>query len=623
MKRYAHRVGRPSFVALTLAVSLLAPFSAGTRAKADTPSGLDPGLTRTGRTLEHVIVTGGAAVAHAVHRAGGHVTATLDLVGGVAAVVRADRLAALAADPRVRAVTADRQAHFDDFSFDDSTTASLFTRTTQATGVWNQGALGEGIGVAVLDTGVSTVPDLAGRIVHGPDLSGEGTTIDNFGHGTVMAGIIAGDGHDSATRNKGAYTGVAPKAHIVAVKAAGRNGVVDVSTILQAMHWVDAYRTQFNIRVLNLSWGVHATQDPNLDPLNYAVQRLWGDGIVVVVSAGNGGPGDGTIAKPADDPVVISVGAFNGRGDLDPSNDEVPEWSSRGPTVQGVTKPDIIAPGRSLTATRSFGSQVSMNNPYARVWPSYIRGSGTSHAAAVTSGVVALLLAARPELTPDQVKELLVTTAAPIEDVDARSQGAGRIQAEDALEATPEAAPQERTATGRGWLEKSRGGAHVVTECDGVSTEISGEIDVRCAPWDPEAWTTSAWTNDSWTGVSWKGSEWNGVSWKDAAWSEASWDGVSWKGGTWTGGSWHGSAWTGASEPTSPWSGVSWKESEWAGVSWKDASWTSQGFASAGYDADPSFMTAFWGGKPPPGRHIAGEYFTPTRYHDYRDGTAD
>src|SRR5207244_37946 len=97
------------------------------------------------------------------------------------------------------------------------------------------------------------------RLVHGPDLSGEGTTIDSYGHGTVMAGIIAGDGNDSAAGSQGAYTGVAPGAHIVAIKVAGANGVVDVSTMLQAMSWIAAYKGQFNIRVLNLSWGVAST----------------------------------------------------------------------------------------------------------------------------------------------------------------------------------------------------------------------------------------------------------------------------------------------------------------------------------------------------------------------------
>jgi serine protease AprX len=569
--------------------------------------GLDPGLATTGQAPQHVIVTGTPNVADAVRRLGGQVTASLPIVSGVGAVIPAARLRSLASDPNVWSVTADRVAHLQDFVYDDSTTASNFTRTTQATSAWAAGDLGQGIGVAVIDTGVSPMADLTDRLVHGPDLSGEGTTIDTYGHGTVMAGIIAGSGSDSANLGNGAYTGVAPEAHIVAVKVAGQNGVVDVSTMLQAMTWVAAYRDEFNIRVLNLSWGVSSTQDPAIDPLDYAVERLWSDGIVVVVAAGNDGPTGRTITKPADDPVVLTVGAFNDHANTDPSDDSVPGWSSRGPTAAGVAKPDLVAPGRTLIATRSFGSYVEQTNPSALISPSYIRGSGTSEAAAVTSGVVALLLEARPDLTPDQVKDVLTATASPIGTIGQMTQGAGRIQLVAALGAVPTAPPQPLTATGLGSLEASRGGEDVTADCNGVSTVITGEMDVQCNPWEPQAWTSAPWNGDAWTGVSWKGAEWDGVSWKDVAWSDATWDGVSWKGGTWTSDSWQGSSsWDGATGST--WTGVSWKGATWAGVSWKDASWTGTSWTST-----DDFLTAFWGSAPAPGRYVYGEPYTPLR----------
>jgi serine protease AprX len=518
-------------------------------------------------------------------------------------LVRADKLRTLASMPGVRAVTANRLAHFSDITFDDSSTASQFARSTQATQAWANGNIGDGVGVAVLDTGVSPMPDIRDRLAHGPDLSGEGSVIDTYGHGTVMAGIIAGDGSDSDARSDGAYTGVAPGAHIVAVKVAGENGVVDVSTILQAMHWIDAYRTQFNIRVLNLSWGVDSTQSPVLDPLNYAVERLWGDGIVVVVAAGNDGPSWGTITKPGDDPVVITVGALNAKGDTNPSNDAIPDWSSRGPTAAGLAKPDLVAPGRTLVAQRSYGSNVELNNSAGWVAPSYIKGSGTSQATAVTAGVAALLLAARPDLTPDQVKEVLVASAAPLNNTSRYEQGAGRVQLADALAETPDDVPQVRPALGLGLLEASRAGIDVLTDCLGfLEVPITGERDVRCQPWNPQAWTDSQWTGDAWTGVSWKGAEWDGVSWKDTGWSDAEWDGVSWKGGTWTSDSWQSASWTGSADPEGPWTGVSWKGSTWNGVSWKDAQWTSG-------DGD-EFQTAWWGVDPPPGKHVAGEKYT-------------
>src|SRR3712207_4023814 len=143
------------------------------------------------------------------------------------------------------------------------------------------------------------------------------------------------------------------------------------------MHWISAYRADLNIRVLNLSWGTSSTQSPNVDPLNYAVQRLWQEGIVVVVAAGNSGPNAGKIMKPGDDPMVLTVGAFDDKQNAAPADDAIAAWSSRGPTAAGLAKPDIIAPGRFVIASRSLGSKVEVENPKALQAPSYIRGSGT------------------------------------------------------------------------------------------------------------------------------------------------------------------------------------------------------------------------------------------------------
>ena len=571
---------------------------------------LDPGLALTGPDAP-VIVTGGAGTGRAVREAGGRVLADLPLVGGVSAVVPAARLRSLADAADVDAVTADRQGRFVDFAWDDLPTASTFTRTVQATQSWTRGTYGKGVGVAVLDTGVSPMPDLADRLVHGPDLSGEGTLVDSYGHGTVMAGLIAGNGAASATRAGGAFPGVAPAAHLVSVKVAGRNGVVDVSTILEAMHWISAYREQFGIRVLNLSWGVASTQDPSVDPVNHAVQRLWSEGIVVVVAAGNSGSSAGTVTKPGDDPVVLTVGAYDDKGDLEPANDSVPQWSSRGPTATGLAKPDLVAPGRTVVSLRSPGSTIERNNPKALLAPSYIRGSGTSQATAVTSGAAALLLASRPRLTPDQVKALLTSTTSPIPNTSRFAQGTGRLQLEAAVAAPTPTAVQTLSATGLGSIDASRGSLRVVATCGGAAVEIRGEIDVRCQPWNGSRWSGSRWSTDAWTGVAWKGAEWTGVAWKGVAWSDAAWDGVAWKGGTWSSGSWYGTGgWTGDTTSSSPWTGVAWKDSAWAGVAWKDSGWTTGEWTGAEYDEHDEFLTAFWGSTPKPGKKVPGEPFT-------------
>jgi serine protease AprX len=357
----------PATTAAVAATQVAAP--APTRAHA-----LDPGLALTGPDAS-VIVTGGAGVAGAVRDAGGRVLADLPLVGGVSAVVPAASLRSLADDAEVGAVTADREGEFVDFAWDDVPTASTFTRTVQAVPSWTRGTYGKGVGVAVLDTGVSPLPDLAGRLVHGPDLSGEGTLVDSYGHGTVMAGLIAGNGATPRAAPVARSRAWRPRRTSSRSRSPGRNGVVDVSTILEAMHWISAYREQFGIRVLNLSWGVASTQSPSVDPINHAVQRLWSEGIVVVVAAGNSGSAPAPSPSPATTRSCSPSAPTTTRATSSPTTTASRSGPRAGPTAAGLAKPDLVAPGRTVGRLRSPGSTIERNNPKALLAPSYIRGS--------------------------------------------------------------------------------------------------------------------------------------------------------------------------------------------------------------------------------------------------------
>ena len=593
---------------LLLVALALAPASSAARAEGVTwqvpvvqlPK-VDPALDRDNATPTSVIVQAFAGhverTRDLVRSVGGTVMTDLPLVDGFEAEIAGTSLSALELQPEVRSITANTTGTFEEYSYEESTTASSFARTSGATSGWSKGLLGDGVGVAVIDTGVSAMKDFQGRLVHGPDLSGEGTVTDTYGHGTVMAGVIGGSGADSAGRTGGAYTGVAPRSTLVSVKVAGRNAAVDVSTILQAMHWVSAYKSQFNIRVLNLSWGTKSTQHHSIDPLNYAVQRLWRDGIVVVVAAGNSGPKSGTVTKPGDDPMVLTVGSFDDKQNVDPADDSLSPWSSQGPTAAGLTKPDILAPGRSLVATRSYGSYVEQTYPKALISPSYIKGSGTSEAAAVMSGLAALLIQSNPSLTPDQVKAMITRTASPLANQTANAQGHGRVQFGAALAATP-GLPQWQvpTSTGLGSIEASRGGMNVETDChgDGDTDLVIGEIDVECEAWNGSAWTGSAWTGSAWTGSAWTGSAWTGSAWTGSAWTGSAWTGSAWTGGVWTGSAWTGSAWTG-----SAWTGSAWTGSAWTGSAWTGSAWTGSAWTTAEYEEE--FLNAFWGNTPPTG----------------------
>jgi serine protease AprX len=288
-----------------------------------------------------------------------------------------------------------------------------FTTQTGATQLWANGDTGQGINVAVLDTGISALPDFGKRLVGGVDLTGEGNAFeDDYGHGTFVAGLIAGDGASSG----GQYEGEAPGAGLVSVKVAGANGETNLATVIEGVGWTIANAAALHIRVLNMSLGFVPFSSVYLNPLDLAVQAAWNAGIVVVVSAGNAGPFSGTILSPGDDPDVITVGAVDDLGQANPANDAMTSFSSVGPTnPDGIFKPDLVASGRSVVSLADPGSTIYAQNPSARIGSGNFVGSGTSFSAAITSGAVALDLEAHPNYSPDQVKAQLLgsTTAGP------------------------------------------------------------------------------------------------------------------------------------------------------------------------------------------------------------------
>jgi serine protease AprX len=289
--------------------------------------------------------------------------------------------------------------------------AAVFPQQTGATNLWSQGDSGSGANVAVLDTGITPLPDFAGRLLPGVDLSGEGNPyLDSFGHGTFVAGLIAGNGASS----NGLYMGEAPGAGLVSVKVAGATGQTDVATVIEGVGWVIAHHVSENIGVLNMSLGAIPTESTLLNPLDQAVQRAWQAGIVVVVSAGNDGPFNGTILSPGDDPSVITVGSLDDQGSLSSSGDTMSSFSAVGPTnPDGWIKPDLVTSGQSVVSLRAPGSTVDVQNPSARIGSGNFVGSGTSFSSAITSGAAALLLAHHNNEQPDSVKAALLGTTAP------------------------------------------------------------------------------------------------------------------------------------------------------------------------------------------------------------------
>jgi serine protease AprX len=469
----------------------------------------------------------------------------------------------------------------------DTGSLDLITQIVGARSAWTEGYTGKGVDVALIDTGVSPVAGLnSGNVVNGPDLSTDSGNaslryLDGYGHGTHMASIIAGRDAVStpagyAATGTGKFDGVAPDARIINVKVGAANGAADVSQVIAGITWVTqhAHDNGLNIRVINLSYGTSGTQSYLSDPLAYAVETAWRNGIVVVVGAGNDGTKNVNLANPALDPNVLAVGAEDPMGTTTLTDDTIPDFSNRGTNQRHV---DVVAPGTHVLGLRVPGSQVDLANPSAAVGTRFIRGSGTSQATAVTSGVVALILQAHPTYTPDQVKWLLTNSATRLSKATTINHGSGVINAATALATASLVGVQGATGltasahygTGTGSLELARGSSHLL---DGSAT-LTGEQDIFGRAWNGATWAPKALAGTSWSGGTWQGTTWTGTTmgtagWTSAPWTSNAWDGSSWSALNWTGRSWVNGAWVGQSWTSSAWSGRSWVDQSWSSSSW-------------------------------------------------------
>ncbi len=518
-------------------------------------------LSAAGDEVE-VIVQKRASAGHgpeaAVAELGGTFTRDLPLIDGFAATVPTTSISELAATPGIRVISLDGKVRMEEVNSEYGTTKSPYTKVVGSHPLQGDGITGDGVTVAVIDTGVTEVADLAGRIVEVTNdngesqacanFSGEETCDDSYGHGTFVAGIIAGDGASS----NGKWKGAAPGADILSVKIAGYDGSADVSTLLAAIQWTVSYRERYGIQVLNLSLGTDSSQSAQTDPLNYAVQKAWDAGIVVVVSAANLGPDAQTIAKPGDDPLVITVGATDDQGTVNPNDDAVPNFASRGPTkADGLTKPDITAPGAHIISLRAPGSAVDELFPWY-VDDAYRRGSGTSFSAAIVSGSVAQILQANPSWAPDRVKHAVKATAAETNaSDDPMVVGAGLLAVDVAVTAAEGYSNRGVTrSSGLGTLDASRGTVSVkviAEDPDGtlIETILTGALTAQLLLYDPVSFTGYEWTAETWAISQWYGSNWNGSNWNGSNWNGSNWNGSNWNSTKKYGSNWNGSNWNG------------------------------------------------------------------------------
>jgi serine protease AprX len=377
------------------------------------------------------------------------------------------QLKALANDSRVKSIHLDRPTK----SFAGRTAVTIGARAVQEL----MGYDGAGIGVGVIDSGITawhddltTANGQGQRVAHFADfVNGYTQPYDDFGHGTHVAGIVAGNGRDM----NGARTAIAPGAHIIALKALDGEGHGTISMIIAAIDYAVANKDALNLRVLNLSLGASVTESYNTDPLTLAAKRAVDAGIVVVASAGNRGKGANgqpqyaTIGSPGNAPWVITVGASSHNGTVLRQDDTIASFSSRGPTMYDLdVKPDLVAPGHgtvSLSDPVSLfyteKSQYLLGGLVGTSYTPYLTLSGTSMAAPAVAGTVALMLQANPTLTPNLVKAILQFTSQEYPGYDALTQGTGFLNSRGAVvlaEYFQQAVPGSPYPSMNGWSKQ-------------------------------------------------------------------------------------------------------------------------------------------------------------------------
>jgi len=430
--RYTSQIARIAALWLVLLTAVTA-FADNSKISPD----LLPLLSNPSNTINVIVQYNTAPQTCIVGLLGGIICTTVSIIGGVVntvfGLINAVAGSMLAGD----VITLSNQSNVNYISLDRQVSATLdYTAdAVNAPLAWSAGLDGTGVGVAIIDSGIYSHPDLnrpnssQSRVVYRQSFIGGAVQNDDFGHGTHVAGVAAGNGSSSNVKGSfRALRGIASNANILDLRVLDRNGMSTDSAVIAAIQQAVQLKSKYNVRVINLSLGRPIYESCSKDPVCRVAEAAWNNGIVVVVAAGNlGRNGYATILCPGNSPHAITVGAMKTLATFPRSDDLIASYSSRGPSyIDQTVKPDIVAPGNlvvSLLAPGStlpseYASNIVTSSYYTNsgtaTAPKYFRLSGTSMATPVVSGSVAAMLQKDPTLTPDMVKARLMKTASKI-----------------------------------------------------------------------------------------------------------------------------------------------------------------------------------------------------------------
>ena len=438
-------------------------------------------------------------------------------------------------------------------AIDTSKLVNAFNFAVRATDVWNEGPSylqGQNVTVAMVDSGIGKNKDLEKRLEKSINFNSEyHDAKDRYGHGTFVASLIAGNGQNSA----GKRMGIAPKANLLSVRVSNDVGMSQESDVVAALQWLYENRDRYAVRVVNLSLNSSVLQSYHTSPLAAAVEILWFNGIVVVISAGNNGTAN--VYPPANDPYVITVGAVDDRGTRTITDDVMTTFSAYGITQEGHAKPDLVAPGKNIVAYLPSNNKLTMGQQHQSfvVDKDYFRMSGTSMSAPMVAGAIALLLQDEPGLTPDQVKYRLKATANKSwSGYDAARAGAGYLDVYAAVHGTT----TERANRGNVPQQMLAKMALIAL----WASNKGGSVDWGSVNWDSVNWDSVNWDSVNWDSVNWDSVNWDSVNWDSVNWDSVNWDSVNWDSVNWD---------------SVNWDSVNWDSVNWDSVNWDSVNWDS------------------------------------------------